>query len=119
MWTHWKEDLAGLHVGLDPGDELPDAAARLRCERTGPLSPAQTRHASGCPDREWLDSYPVDPLRSAIEAGGKIRTWRVSERIEPVELKTIVGRGGLGFEISFRREREAERFQDRFGSLLT
>jgi hypothetical protein len=39
-----------------------------------------------------------------------IRTWLDSERIEPVQFKTVVGRAGLGFEISFRREREAERF---------
>jgi hypothetical protein len=47
-----------------------------------------------------------------------IRTWLVSERIEPVEFKTVVGRTGLGFEISFREECEAERFQERFASLL-
>jgi hypothetical protein len=47
-----------------------------------------------------------------------IRTWLDSERIEPVYFKTVVGRAGLGFEISFRREREAERFQERFASLL-
>jgi hypothetical protein len=48
-----------------------------------------------------------------------IRVWLDGERIEPVQFKTVVGRAGLGFEISFRREREAERFQKRFGSLLT
>jgi hypothetical protein len=48
-----------------------------------------------------------------------IRAWLDAERIEPVHFKTIVGRAGLGFEISFRREREAERFQERFASLLT
>jgi hypothetical protein len=48
-----------------------------------------------------------------------IRTWLDSERIEPVEFKTVVGRAGLGFEISFRDEREAERFQERFAPLLT
>lgn len=42
-----------------------------------------------------------------------------SERIEPVHFKTVVGRGRLGFEISFREEEEAGRFQDRFASLLT
>ena len=48
-----------------------------------------------------------------------IRTWLDSERIEPVAFKTVVGRAGLGFEISFREESEAERFQERFASLLT
>jgi hypothetical protein len=48
-----------------------------------------------------------------------IRIWLDSERIEPVEFKAVVGRVGLGFEISFRDEHEAERFQERFGSLLT
>jgi hypothetical protein len=37
-----------------------------------------------------------------------LRTWLDSERIEPVDFKTAGGR----FEISFRREREAERFSD-------
>jgi hypothetical protein len=36
-----------------------------------------------------------------------------------VHFKTVVGRGRLGFEISFREEEEAGRFQDRFASLLT
>jgi hypothetical protein len=47
-----------------------------------------------------------------------IRTWLVSEQIEPLEFKTVVGRAGLGFEISFREESEAERFQQQFASLL-
>jgi hypothetical protein len=47
-----------------------------------------------------------------------IRAWLVSEQIEPVEFKTVVGRAGLGSEISFREESEAERFQQRFASLL-
>ena len=48
----------------------------------------------------------------------EIRAWLDGERIEPIQFKTVVGRAGLGFEISFRREREAERFQERFASLL-
>jgi hypothetical protein len=47
-----------------------------------------------------------------------IRIWLDSERIEPVDFKAVVGRVGLGFEISFRDEHEAERFQERFASLL-
>jgi hypothetical protein len=39
-----------------------------------------------------------------------IRIWLDGERIAPVQFKTVVGRAGLGFEISFRCEREAERF---------
>jgi hypothetical protein len=49
----------------------------------------------------------------------EIRIWLDSERIEPVHFKTVVGRCRLGFEISFRKEDEAGRFQDRFASLLT
>jgi len=49
----------------------------------------------------------------------EIRSWLDGERIQPVQFKTVVGRAGLGFEISFHREREAERFQERFASLLT
>ena len=43
-----------------------------------------------------------------------LRTWLDSERIEPVVFKTIGGR----FEIGFRGEREAKRFQQRFAPLL-
>jgi hypothetical protein len=49
----------------------------------------------------------------------EIRAWLDGERIEPVQFRTVVGRVGLGFEISFRREHEAKRFQERFASLLT
>jgi hypothetical protein len=47
-----------------------------------------------------------------------IRTWLDAEKIQPIEFRTVVGRVGLGFEISFRSEREAERFQERFASLV-
>lgn len=47
-----------------------------------------------------------------------IRSWLASERIEPIFFKTVVDGNGLGFEISFRDERDAERFQKRFASLL-
>ena len=47
-----------------------------------------------------------------------IRTWLDSEKIEPVEFKTVVSQAGIGFEISFRSEQEAERFQQRFTSLV-
>jgi hypothetical protein len=48
-----------------------------------------------------------------------IRIWLDSERIEPVDFKTVVGRAGLGFEITFHDERDAERFQERFPSLVS
>jgi hypothetical protein len=48
-----------------------------------------------------------------------IRSWLTGERIVPIYLQTVVGNDGLGFEISFRDERDAERFQERFASLLT
>ena len=46
-----------------------------------------------------------------------IRAWLDSERIQPADFKAVVGRTGLGFEISFNDEREAVRFQERFASL--
>ena len=49
----------------------------------------------------------------------EIRIWLDGERIAPVQFKTVVGRAGLGFEISFRHGRDAVRFQERFASLLT
>jgi hypothetical protein len=47
-----------------------------------------------------------------------IRIWLDNERIQPAEFKAVVGRAGLGFEISFNDEGEAERFQERFASLM-
>lgn len=47
-----------------------------------------------------------------------IRMWLDAEKIEPTDFKTIVGRGGLGFEISFRSEQEARHFRERFSSLV-
>ena len=47
-----------------------------------------------------------------------IRIWLDSEGIEPADFKAVVGRVGLGFEISFNDQREAERFQKRFASLI-
>jgi hypothetical protein len=55
------------------------------------------------------------PLGSAMN---EIRTWLDREKIEPVEFKTVVGRAGFGFEISFKSEDEAVRFQERFASLI-
>jgi hypothetical protein len=48
----------------------------------------------------------------------EIRTWLDGERTEPVQFRTVVDRTSLGFEISFRQERDAERFQKRFAWLL-
>jgi hypothetical protein len=47
-----------------------------------------------------------------------IRTWLDAEKIEPVDFRTVVSHAGIGFEISFRNEQEAERFQERFASLV-
>ena len=49
----------------------------------------------------------------------EIRVWLDGEHIEPVHLKMVVCRAGLGFEINFRRAHEAERFQKRFAALMT
>jgi hypothetical protein len=48
----------------------------------------------------------------------EIRNWLDAEKIQPVVFKTVVGKAGIGFEISFRREQEAELFQQRFASLV-
>lgn len=62
----------------------------------------------------------AENLRNAPLANvlNEIRAWLDSEGVEPVRFKIVVGRIGLGFEISFRNDREAERFQERFASLL-
>jgi hypothetical protein len=48
----------------------------------------------------------------------EIRTWLDSERIEPASFKTVVGRGGLGFEIGFKSEQDADRFRRQFPWLV-
>jgi hypothetical protein len=48
----------------------------------------------------------------------EIRIWLDSKKIQPVDFKTVVSRGAFGFEISFKSERDAERFQQRFRPLL-
>jgi hypothetical protein len=48
----------------------------------------------------------------------EIRNWLDAEKIQPVVFKTVVGQAGIGFEISFRHEQEAELFQQRFASLV-
>ena len=62
------------------------------------------------------ENFGNSPLTKTM---GDIRSWLARERIKPVEFKTVAGRAGLGFEISFHDEREAERFEERFASLLT
>jgi hypothetical protein len=44
----------------------------------------------------------------------EIRSWLDQNKIEPIDFKTVVGRQGIGFEIRFRTEGEAERFQREF-----
>ena len=48
----------------------------------------------------------------------EIRIWLDSEKIQPMAFKTIVSRGTVGFEITFKSERDAERLQQRFRPLL-
>jgi DNA-binding winged helix-turn-helix (wHTH) protein len=56
--------------------------------------------------------------RSLDQTMNEIRAWLDGEGIEPAQFRTVVSRRGLGFEISFHCEHEAERFQKRFASLL-
>lgn len=57
----------------------------------------------------------MPPLSATM---AEIRTWLDSERIEPVSFKTVVSRGGLGFEISFKSEEEADHFRCQFPWLV-
>jgi hypothetical protein len=59
--------------------------------------------------------YAQGQLGSTIT---EIREWLDDEKIEPVDFKTLVGAMGIGFEISFKTEGEAERFQERFSALI-
>ena len=47
-----------------------------------------------------------------------IRAWLDAEGIQPTDFKTVVARGGIGFEISFKSEHEAQHFRERFSSLV-
>jgi hypothetical protein len=44
----------------------------------------------------------------------EVRSWLDRNGIEPIDFKTVVGRDGIGFEIRFRTENEAQRFQREF-----
>jgi hypothetical protein len=48
----------------------------------------------------------------------EIRTWLDREKIEATGFKAVVGSAGLGFEISFKSDREAVRFQRQFPQLI-
>ena len=70
----------------------------------------------------WLSpvAWQVENSGNAplVKVLNEIHAWLDSEQVEPIRFKIVAGRSGLGFEISFRNEREAERFQERFASLL-
>jgi len=48
----------------------------------------------------------------------EIHSWLDREHIEPAVFKTTVRREGLGLEISFKSEQEADRFQRQFPWLV-
>ena len=48
------------------------------------------------------------------EIMNEVRSWLDRNRIEPIDFKTVVGREGIGFEIRFRNDDEAERFHRDF-----
>jgi hypothetical protein len=63
--------------------------------------------------------HAEDRSRSPLgKTMNEIRTWLDDEKIQPTEFKTIVTQAGLGFEISFKSEWEADRFQRRFAGLV-
>jgi hypothetical protein len=62
------------------------------------------------------DALVSTPLGSAMK---DIRIWLDCEKIQPVQFRTVVGRAGVGFEISFRDRNEAKRFERRFASLMS
>jgi hypothetical protein len=71
--------------------------------------------ASTLPAAIRAEPLPSTPFSSTLK---EIRRWLDSENIQPTDFKTIVSRAGVGFEISFRSEVEAQRFQRRFRSLV-
>jgi hypothetical protein len=50
------------------------------------------------------------------EIMNEIRSWLDRNKIEAVDFRTVVGHEGIGFEIRFRTEQDAERFQREFAS---
>jgi hypothetical protein len=62
----------------------------------------------------WSNPFLVSAKVPPSSTMSEIRTWLDSEQIQPTAFKTVVSRAGLGFEIQFNDEREAERFQERF-----
>ena len=72
--------------------------------------------ALGIPNVIRTETLRDTPLGSAM---AEIRVWVDSEKIQPVEFKTVVSYGAVGFEISLKSDRDAERFQQRFRPLLS
>jgi hypothetical protein len=60
-------------------------------------------------------NQPNTPLGDTL---AEIRRWLDSERIEPAMFKTVVHPRGLGFEMSFKSETEADRFRRQFPALV-
>ncbi|HEX3861094.1 MAG TPA: hypothetical protein VHY35_05325 [Stellaceae bacterium] len=44
----------------------------------------------------------------------EIRTWLDTQKIQPIEFKQAVGQDGIRFELRFREQAEADRFQEAF-----
>jgi hypothetical protein len=47
-----------------------------------------------------------------------MHSWLAEQQIKPLQFTVVVGEGGLGFEISFLEEQEADRFVRRFRSFI-
>jgi hypothetical protein len=45
----------------------------------------------------------------------EVRSWLDSQKIEPIDFRPVVSRQGIGFEISFRAQEQADLFQQKFG----
>jgi outer membrane lipoprotein-sorting protein len=58
-----------------------------------------------------VESLPGTPFGDTMN---EIRMWLDSQKIQPLDFKTVAGGAGLGFEIRFRNQDEATRFRERF-----
>lgn len=62
-----------------------------------------------------LAGLPSTPFGGVIT---ELRNWLDSEKIQPTNFRTVVGEAGLGFEITFQNADDADRFLERFSSLI-
>ena len=57
----------------------------------------------------------IEPRETSLaQIMNEVRAWLDSNKIEPVDFKTIISHRGVGFELRFQERDQAELFQQAF-----